>query len=73
MLYMSSNPSMILHHGIKMPDQHLTTPEWCIIQKSNFMHMTDRMLPLPPSWQAELDATAAALSYCIIIDWDSDN
>jgi hypothetical protein len=56
---MSSNPSMILHHGVKMPDQHLSTPEQHITQKSDYTPMTGRMLPLPPSWQAELDAIAA--------------
>jgi hypothetical protein len=64
---------MILHHNVKMPDQHLSTPEHHITQKSDYTPMTDRTLPLPPSWQAELDAIAAASSYPIIIDLDSDN
>jgi hypothetical protein len=70
---MSSNPSMILHRGVKMPDQHLTSFEWHITQKSDYTPITVRVLPLSPSWQAELDAMAAALSYGIIIDLDSDN
>jgi hypothetical protein len=70
---MSTNPSKILHHGVKMPDQHLTTPEWGISQKSDFMPMTNRRLPLPSSLQAELDPIAAALSYHIIIELDSDS
>jgi hypothetical protein len=70
---MFSTPSMIVHHGVKMLDKHLSTPEHYITQKSDYTPMTDRTLPLPPSWQVELDAIAAASSYRIIIDLDSDN
>ncbi len=66
---MSSNPAIFLYH-VKMPDQHLTTPEQHTTEKANSMPMTNQTLPLPPSRQAELDASAAAASY--LIDLDSD-
>jgi hypothetical protein len=70
---MSANPSKILHHdGIKIPDQHLITPEWCTTQISGVTPMTDITLPLPPTRQVKLDAIAAASSYHFI-DLDSDS
>jgi hypothetical protein len=70
---MSANPSKILHHdGGKIPDQHLTTPEWCTTQMSDVTPMTDITLPLPSSRQAKLDAIAATFSYCFI-DLASDS
>jgi hypothetical protein len=63
----TANPSKILHHdGGKIPDQHLTTPEWHTTQISDVTPMIDIMLPLPPSRQAKLDAIAAASSYRFI-------